>query len=261
MNILFIGDVTGKAGVGYLSEALLRLRREERLDLVVANAENAAWNGRGLTENALEDLYDAGVEMVTLGNHAWDQKEIYDRLDSDLRVCRTANFHPNTPGRGHLLCDVQGKKVAIINLIGRVYMGSYACPFETAERMVAELRKVTPFILVDFHAEVTSEKLALGWHLAGKVSAVVGTHTHVQTADERILPGGTAYITDVGMTGPRDGIIGLKKEPMIRKFIQQMPTKHELEEGARQFSAALITIADTGQATAIKRFSFIEGEA
>ncbi len=253
MNLLFIGDVTGKAGITYLAEQLKQLRREETLDLIVANGENAAKNGRGITIGALEELYDAGVELVTLGNHTWDQKEIYERLDQDQRICRPANFHADAPGLGYLYCKVNGKVVAVINLIGRTYMGLYDSPFQIADEMVAEIRKTTPYIFVDFHAEVTSEKLALAWYLSGKVSAVVGTHTHVQTADERILPGGTAYITDVGMTGPRDGIIGLKRELMIKKFINQMPNKHELEDGPRQFSAVLITIDESGKSTTIKR--------
>ena len=258
MNILFIGDVTGKAGISFVAEVLPQLQRDEKLDLIVANGENAAWNGRGLTVKALEELFDAGVEMVTLGNHTWDQKEIYDRLDRDDRLCRPANFQRNIPGRGHILCDVGGKKVAIINLIGRTFMGLYECPFQTAENLITELEEITSHIIVDFHAEVTSEKLALAWHVAGKVSAIVGTHTHVQTADERILPGGTAYITDVGMTGPRNGVIGLKRELMIRKFINQMPVKHELEDGARQFSAVMITLGESGKATGIKRLFLTE---
>ncbi len=253
MNLLFIGDVTGKAGITYLAEQLKQLRREETLDLIVANGENAAKNGRGITIGALEELYDSGVELVTLGNHTWDQKEIYDSLDRDMRICRPANFHEDAPGRGYLNCEVNGKQVAVINLIGRTYMGLYESPFQIADKIVSEIRQTTSYIFVDFHAEVTSEKLALAWYLNGKVSAVVGTHTHVQTADERILPGGTAYITDVGMTGPRDGIIGLKKGPMIQKFIDQMPNKHELEEGPRQFSAVLITIDESGKSTAIRR--------
>ncbi len=242
-----------------MAEQLNQLAKEETIDLVVANAENAAKNGRGLTIGALEELYDAGVEIVTLGNHTWDQKEIYNRLDEDGRICRPANFHAHAPGHGYLYCEVNGKKVAVMNLIGRTYMGLYDSPFQKADELLTEIREQTPYIFVDFHAEVTSEKLAFAWYLNGKVSAVLGTHTHVQTADERILQGGTAYITDVGMTGPRDGIIGLKKGPMIQKFIDQLPNKHELEEGPRQFSAVLITVDEAGKSTAIRRIWRSEG--
>lgn len=253
MNILFIGDVTGKAGVGFVTEQLPSLQKELAIDLVVANCENAAANGRGLSVGALEALYDAGVEMVTLGNHVWDQREIYQRLNQDERLCRPANFHESVPGRGFTVCSVNSYKVAVVNLIGRAFMGDYDSPFATIDKLVTELQQVTPFILVDFHAEATSEKISLGWYLDGKVSAVVGTHTHVQTADERVLPGGTAYITDVGMTGPRNGVIGVKKELMVHKFLTQMPFRHELEDGARQFSAVLLTLAETGRAVGIKR--------
>lgn len=257
MRILFIGDVTGAAGIAILRSHLPSILSDYPADVVIANGENAAPTGRGITPKIAEQLYDLGVEILTMGNHVWDQREAYPWLASDLRVIRPANFHPDTPGRGYTLCKVGKAELAIVNLIGRTYMGLHACPFQTADQLLEQIKAKTPFCLVDFHAEVTSEKLAMGWYLAGRASAVVGTHTHVQTADERILPGKTAYITDVGMTGPRDGILGVKKELIIRRFIDQMPARFELAEGARQLSAVYITLADDGSAERIDRLSLV----
>lgn len=253
MKVLFIGDVTGKPGVSCVGDVLPGLLRSEEPDLVVANAENAAPNGRGITGSALSALYDAGVEMITLGNHAWDQRDSYPVIEGDARVVRPANLHRSVPGAGYRICKVNGQRVAVVNLIGRTYMGLYPCPFEAADRILDELAPVARCVLVDFHAEVTSEKLAMGWHLAGRASVVLGTHTHVQTADECILPGGTAYITDVGMTGPRDGILGMKKEIVIRRFIDQMPARFEVADGPCQFCAVVVTLDDGGRATEIRR--------
>lgn len=257
MRILFIGDVTGAAGIYILRTQLPLLLETHPADVVIANAENAAPNGRGITPKIAEQLFDLGVEILTMGNHVWDQREAYPFLASDKRVIRPANFHPDTPGAGYTVCKVGKAELAIANVIGRTYMGLYACPFATMDQILSELRERTPFCFVDFHAEVTSEKLALGWHLAGRVSAVVGTHTHVQTADERILPGKTAYITDVGMTGPRDGILGVKKELIIRRFIDQMPVRFELAQGSTQLSAVYITLAEDGTAEQIERISVV----
>lgn len=258
MKILFIGDITGKPGLSYLEKVLPDVVKTHQPDLIVANGENVAWNGRGITPALAEQLYDLGVEIVTMGNHAWDQKEGATLFEEDERVVRPANFLAGLPGRGYTICQVGTQRIAILNLIGRTYMGLYDDPFLTADRMLEEISWVTPFCLVDFHAEVTSEKLAMGWYLAGRVSAVFGTHTHVQTADERILPGGTAYITDVGMTGPRDGILGVKRELIIRRFMDQRPVRFELADGARQFSAVLTDLNDEGRAISVERIYVAE---
>ncbi|MCY0876399.1 MAG: TIGR00282 family metallophosphoesterase [Firmicutes bacterium] len=257
MRILFIGDITGAAGISILRAQLPRILEDYPADVVIANAENAAPNGRGITPKIAEQLYDIGVEILTMGNHTWDQREAYQWLADDMRVVRPANFHVDAPGRGYTFCKVGKSELAIGNLIGRTYMGLYACPFEAADRMLSEVKERTPFCLIDFHAEVTSEKLAMGWYLAGRASVVVSTHTHVQTADERILPGKTAFISDVGMTGPRDGILGVKRDLIIKRFIDQMPVRFELAEGAKQLSAVYVVLADDGRAQSIERILIV----
>lgn len=258
MKVLFIGDITGQSGVTYVREVLPSLIEQRKPDLVIANGENAAVNGRGITEQAVEHLYDSGVEFVTLGNHVWDQKETQQLLDGDKRIVRPANMYPDAPGQGYVFCQVNGQMVAIVNVIGRTYMGLYECPFRTMDTILTEVHETTSFCLVDFHAEVTSEKLAMGYYLDGKVSAVIGTHTHVQTADDRVLPRGTAYLTDVGMTGPRNGILGVKKDLVIQRFITQRPVRFELDTGARQFNAIMITLNDVGKATSTERIFIAE---
>ncbi len=258
MRILFIGDVTGKQGLMYVRELLPNLRRHYAADLVVANGENSAVNGRGITEAAAEHLYDSGVDLITLGNHVWDQKEIVSLLSSDRRICRPANLHPETPGQGYTVVQVGVQPVAVVSLIGRTFMNLSDCPFRTLDHIVDQLGPVTDHIFVDFHAEATSEKLAMGWYAAGRVSAVIGTHTHVQTADERILPDGTAFLTDVGMTGPRDGILGVERSTVIRRFIDQMPARFSVADGPRQLSAVLVTVAAGGRATQIERIAIAE---
>ena len=253
MRWLFIGDVTGKPGVAYVSSILPGLIDRLRPDLVVANGENASPAGRGITQAAIALLYDAGVEMITLGNHTWDQRDTHGMIDHDERIVRPLNYHASVPGKGYRVCRVGDRRVAIVNVLGRTHIGLYDCPFASVDRALDELRGVASHCIVDIHAEVTSEKLALAWHLAGRVSAVVGTHTHVQTADERILPGGTAYLTDVGMTGPYNGILGVRREIVIKRFIDQMPARFEVADGPRQFSAVLIDVNETGGATAIER--------
>ncbi|MHB1956626.1 MAG: TIGR00282 family metallophosphoesterase [Sulfobacillus sp.] len=250
---LFIGDVTGKPGVAYVGSVLPGLIDHLKPDLVIANGENASPTGRGITPAAASALYDAGVEMITLGNHTWDQRDAYAIIDSDERIVRPLNYHASAPGQGYRLCRAGDHQVAIINVLGRTYLGLYDCPFAAVDRALEELRGVTKHVIVDVHAEVTSEKLALAWHLAGRVSAVVGTHTHVQTADERVLPGGTGYLTDVGMTGPYNGILGVRRETVIRRFIDQMPARFDVADGPRQFSAVAVDVDEAGRATAIER--------
>lgn len=231
VKLLFIGDIIGKTGRQAISRGLHRLIDRYMIDLVIANGENAA-GGFGLTQEVASELFKLGIDGITSGNHIWDKKDALDYIAREGRLVRPANYPEGTPGSGSaVFTTAGGVKVAVLNLEGRVFMNNLECPFRTADREVAELRKKTQIILVDFHAEATSEKASLGWYLDGRVSAVVGTHTHVQTADERILPSGTAYITDAGMTGAFDSVIGIRKEEAIAKFLTQLPVKFEVAKG------------------------------
>lgn len=254
MHILFVGDIVGRPGRRALFDALPRLREDLAIDLVVANGENAA-GGLGITPAILRELLSNGVDAVTLGNHTWRKQELAPELDAFDRVARPANYPPGAPGRGALLVPARGgRQVGVVSVIGRVYMEPSECPFRVAEAEVARLRESTPFILVDIHAEATSEKIAMGWFLDGKCTAVVGTHTHVATADERVLPKGTAYITDVGMTGPMDSVLGVERDRIIQKFLTGMPTQHRISEERPMVNAVLIDADDeTGRARAITR--------
>lgn len=254
MKLLFIGDIVGRAGRKALSDHLRGLVAQYQIDLVVANGENAA-AGYGLTGPILKELFTCGVDVVTSGNHIWDKKEIVPLLDREHRLLRPANYPPGLPGRGSGVYETNsGVRVGICNLEGRVFMKNLDCPFRTADLLIEELRQATPVILVDFHAEATSEKQALGYYLDGRVSAVVGTHTHVQTADECILPAGTGYLTDVGMSGSHDAIIGNEKEAAIDRFLSQLPVRLEVAKKDPQLSAVLLTIdEDSGHCAAIKR--------
>ncbi|PWI58247.1 TIGR00282 family metallophosphoesterase [Sulfoacidibacillus thermotolerans] len=258
MKILFIGDVTGKPGLLFVKDRLPQLISEFHPDLVIANAENSAVNGRGITASSVEYLYDCGVEILTLGNHVWDQREALGVIQADERIVRPANLPPGVPGRGYTVCRVAGRSVAIISLIGRTFMGLADCPFRAIDQIFSQLDPAIKHIFIDFHGEATSEKLALGFYVDGRASVVVGTHTHVQTADERILPKGTGYLTDVGMTGPRDGILGMKREVVIRRFLDQMPARFEVADGPRQFSAVLAVLDDQGSARSMERIYIAE---
>ena len=254
MRMLFLGDVVGKPGCRALRRALPRLIDTESVALVVANGENVA-GGTGIDVQGAQALLDAGVDVVTSGNHVWRKKEIVERLASDTRFLRPANFPPGTPGVGWTVCETAGgTTVGIVNLIGRVFMAALDCPFRTVEAILPEVRARAAVILVDMHGEATSEKVAMGWFLDGRVSAVLGTHTHVQTADDRILPGGTAYMTDVGMCGPMDSVIGVRRELVIRRFLTQMPVKFEVASGPVVVQGALVDIDPvSGRATALRR--------
>jgi metallophosphoesterase (TIGR00282 family) len=221
--------------------------------MVIANGENAA-GGNGITRAVAAELFGAGVDVITTGNHVWDQKEALELLDEEARILRPANYPAGTPGQGWQVYRTRsGRAVAIVNLAGRVFQADLDCPFRLAHALVEEIRPRTPIILIDFHAEATSEKQAFAWYMDGRVSAVVGTHTHVQTSDARVLPGGTAYITDLGMTGPRDSVIGVKKELVIRKFLTQMPVRFEVAGGAVQMDGVVIDVdAETGRALDIR---------
>ncbi len=254
MNILFIGDIVGRAGRMALDARLGRLVDRCNADLVVANGENAA-AGFGLTPDVARDLFAYGVDVLTSGNHIWDKRDILELLSREPRLLRPANYPPGLPGRGSgLYTTAGGGKVGVINLEGRVFMSNLECPFRAADGLIEELRRETPVILVDFHAEATSEKMALGHYLDGRVSVVVGTHTHVQTADEQILSGGTAYLTDAGMTGSRDAVIGIRKELAIERFLTQLPVRFEVAKKSPVLCGLLVTIDETsGKALAVER--------
>jgi metallophosphoesterase (TIGR00282 family) len=256
VNILFIGDIIGKPGRQALSRQLHRLVDRYKADLVVANGENAA-GGFGLTADIAAELFDLGVHCITSGNHIWDKKEQIPSMLSDQRILRPANYPEGVPGIGSkVLTTPGGVSVAVLNLEGRIYMKSLDCPFRKADLEIERLKQLTPLVFVDFHAEATSEKSALGWYLDGRVSAVIGTHTHVQTADERILTNGTAYMSDVGMTGSFDSVIGISKEQAINKFMTQLPAKFDLPKGDIRLNAVVIAIDETsGKALSIERIA------
>lgn len=254
MRILFLGDIVGSPGRDIVKELLPAFRKKEKLDFVIANAENAA-GGSGLTPPLVDELTRAGVDAITSGDHIWKKREIYDYLNTTDRVLRPANYPRGVPGTGGLIVTSHaGHKVGVINLVGRVFMEAVECPFRTAREEVEKLSGKTNIIIVDMHAEATSEKIALGWFLDGTVSAIVGTHTHIQTADEKILPQGTAYITDCGMTGPYDSVIGRRKEEIIERFLTQLPTRFEMASDGVEMHGVMIDIDErTGKATGIKR--------
>jgi hypothetical protein len=256
MKLLFIGDIFGKPGREIARRAIPALVASRVIDLVVANVENTA-AGFGVTGDLADTILEIGVDVMTSGNHVWDKKEILDYFPRQPRLLRPANFPAGVPGRGSYLARTRtGEPVGILNLMGRVFMTPLDDPFATALREIESLRAKTKVVLVDFHAEATSEKMAMGWHLDGRATAVIGTHTHVQTADERILPKGTAYITDAGMTGPHDSIIGVTIEAALGRFLTAMPAKFEAASGGARLNAVVVT-ADpaTGRATAIERLN------
>jgi metallophosphoesterase (TIGR00282 family) len=258
MRIMFVGDVVGRPGRQICSQLIPKLRTQYGVDLVLANGENAA-GGFGITPRVLEELLSSGIDIVTSGNHIWDRKEIYEVMDKEERLLRPLNYPPGVPGRGSCLVNCKGKEVGVINVQGRVFMDPIDCPFRTIEPEVDRMRGKTNIIVVDMHGEATSEKMAMGWFLDGKVSCVIGTHTHVQTADERILPGGTAYITDVGMTGPSDTIIGLSRGPILRRFLTHLPERWEVGKGDPLLCGVLVDISEeTGKAESIKRIKVKE---
>lgn len=254
MKILFIGDVVGSPGREMVKEYLPKLKEKYRPTMTIVNGENAA-AGKGITEPIYRGFLEWGAQAITMGNHTWDRKEIFDFIDDAKYLIRPANFPENNPGKGMLFLTINGLEVAIINLQGRTFLPAIDDPFQKADELIEEARKRTNIIFIDFHGEATSEKQAFGWYVDGRVSAVVGTHTHTQTADERILPKGTAYLTDVGMTGPYDGILGVEREAVLKRFLTAMPVRFEItKKGRRQLNSVLISIDEkTGKATAIKR--------
>jgi len=262
VRILFIGDVVGVPGRRILRSSLPKLTREFAPDLVVANSENVA-GGSGVTPDLAKELFRDGCDVLTSGNHVWDRKEVFPYLDSEERLLRPANYPDPAPGGGVCLVSARdGTPCAVMNLMGRVFMAAIDDPFRAADDILREIDGRATVVLVDFHAEATSEKVAFGWHLDGRVTAVVGTHTHVPTADERVLPGGTAYITDVGMTGPYDGVIGVEKEPVLARFRTQRPNRFTPATGDARLAAVLIEASPhTGRAESIRRIEVREERA
>jgi len=249
LRILAIGDIIGKPGRKAVRELVPGLRYEYGLDLVIGNGENIA-GGLGITPSTAQELFDSGVDVITTGNHVWVHKEIIRYLDGSLAIIRPLNYPPGTPGRGYL----SRGKVLVVNLMGRTFMGNFDCPFRAMDELLAKLEGKSSIIVVDFHAEATSEKVAMGWYLDGRVSAVLGTHTHIGTIDAHILSGGTAYVTDIGMVGPMDSVIGDDPESVIDRFLTLIPGRLSVGKGAVVFNAILLEVnEETGKATDIKR--------
>lgn len=262
MNILVIGDIIGRPGRKAVADLLPKLKREHKLNMVIANGENAS-GGIGITPKIVEELYSSGIDVITSGNHVWKYKEIYGILDKDPYLLRPANYPPKVPGKGSCIFSTEkGEKIGVLNLMGRVFLATLDCPFRKADEEIKNLSKETKIIIVDMHGEITSEKTAMGWYLDGKVSAVVGTHTHIPTADERILPKGTAYITDIGMVGSLDSVIGVKKELALKRFLSQIPIRFEVEKENIYLQGVVITInSKTGRAEGIRRIQEKMGPA
>ena len=261
MKLLFVGDIVGKPGRELIRKGLRALIEHHGVDLAIANAENSA-AGFGVTRDIGETLLEHGVDVMTSGNHIWDKKEVIEYISGEPRLLRPANYPAGVPGKGSYVAQTgDGRAVGVINVMGRVFMLNIDDPFQVVLREIEAMRHRTRVILVDFHAEATSEKVAMGWHLDGKVTAVFGTHTHVQTADERILPNGTAYLTDAGMTGPHDSIIGMEREPSLARFLYGMPSKFEPATGNPRLNGVLVEADDkTGRASTVTRVSYSERE-
>ena len=253
VTVLCVGDVFGEPGRRAVQTLLPRLRKQYEVDLAVVNVENAA-AGFGVTPLIARTFLDQGVDVMTSGNHIWDRKEVIGYIAKENLLLRPANYPPGTPGTGSVVVKAGPHKVAVLNMMGRVFLPHLDCPFRKADEEIPRLRQDTPIIVVDMHSEATSESQAMGWYLDGRVSAVVGTHRHVQTADERLLPQGTAFITDLGMTGPVDSVIGVEPELAISRFLTQMPNKFEPAKGPAALHGAVIRIdPDTGRALSIER--------
>jgi metallophosphoesterase (TIGR00282 family) len=252
MRLLFVGDVVGSPGRRVLEELLPGLREEHAPDWIVVNGENSA-GGLGVTAKTAQAFFDMGVDAITLGNHAFRHRDVYPYLDDERRIVRPANYVKSNPGRGHTVVEKDGARLGVVNLSGTVFLKAARSPFSEADSVLAELEGAADHVLVDFHAEATSEKVAMGWHLDGRVTACVGTHTHVPTADARVLPGGTAYVTDVGMTGARDSVIGVRREQALESFRTQMPVRFDTADEAPWVNAVLIDGREGGLAASIQQ--------
>lgn len=255
MNVLFLGDIFGKPGRNAVKKMLSTIHKENDIAFTIANAENAA-NGRGLTADTMHELLDVGIDVITMGNHVWDNKDIFNIIE-EPRIVRPANYPSDCPGQGyHIYTAGFSKKIAVINLSGRVFMPALDCPFRVVDEIITDIGDAADYIIVDFHAEATSEKQAMGYYLDGRTTAVLGTHTHIQTADEKVMPLGTAYITDLGMTGPYDSILGVDKDLIIKKFITQRPVKFDVAHGPAQIQGVIMNIDDnSNRALTIKRIN------
>lgn len=253
MRVMLTGDVVGRPGRRAFREYTPKLRKEKGIDLVIVNGENSA-GGRGITHSSLNELYSGGADVVTSGNHIWDKKEVLEFIDTEPFLLRPANYPEDTPGRGACVYPFKAKNIGVMNLSGRAFMQSLDCPFRKADMLLRELARECDIIFLDFHAETTSEKMAMGWYLDGRVNGVVGTHTHIQTADARILPQGTAYITDLGMVGPWNSVLGVETDKILEKFLTGMPARFDLASGPNAYSAVLIEIDDrTNKTLGIER--------
>jgi 2',3'-cyclic-nucleotide 2'-phosphodiesterase len=253
VRLLFVADVVGSPGRRALDALLPEMRRRHAVDVAVVNGENSA-GGLGITEKTARQIFAAGADAITLGNHVWRHREVYGYLDREPRIVRPANYPKGNPGRGFTVVEGErGARLGVVNLSGQVFLAAARSPFSEVDAALAELRERATHVLVDFHAEATSEKVAMGWHLAGRVTACVGTHTHVPTADARVLPGGTAYITDVGMTGPHGGVIGADRETAVRGFVTQMPERLGTSEEDPALNAVLVEAGEDGRATSIEQ--------
>lgn len=257
---MFLGDIIGETGRKIVARRLDTITDEYRINLVIANGENAA-GGFGITPKIAEDLLCLGINVLTSGNHIWDKKEILPYIEKEKRLLRPANYPEGVPGFGDMTVYTNsGDRVVVLNLVGRVFMGNYDCPFRYFKREIARLKAQSKTIIIDFHAEATSEKIAFGWFADGEVSAVIGTHTHVQTADEQVLPKGTAYITDAGMTGSLNSVIGMEKDAVIDKFLTLMPKRFEVAKGHHVLSGVVIDIDETtGKSVSIERIQIKDG--
>jgi 2',3'-cyclic-nucleotide 2'-phosphodiesterase len=252
VKLLFVGDVVGGIGRRTLAALLPGIRNEHQPDFVVVNGENSA-GGVGITQKTARELLDMGADAITLGNHAYRHREVYELLDREQRIVRPANYPKGSPGRGHTVIERDGMRLGVVNLSGLVFLQAVRSPFAEIDAALAELRERADFVLVDMHAEATSEKVAMGWHLDGRVTACVGTHTHIATADARVLPGGTAYVTDVGMTGPRGGVIGVKREQAVERFLTLTNVRFETSDEDPWLNALLVEAGDDGRATRVEQ--------
>jgi len=261
LKIMLTGDVIGHPGRRAFREHTPKLREKYGIDIVIVNGENSA-AGKGITRKALDELYQGGADIVTSGNHIWDKKDVLEFIDQEPFLLRPANYPGNPPGKGCCVYPFRAKNIGIMNLSGRAFMPALDCPFQKAEELLKEFGSSCDVLLLDFHAEATSEKMAMGWYLDGRVNGVVGTHTHIQTADERILSKGTAYITDLGMVGPADSVLGVKPDIIIKKFMTARPVRFELADGPNVYSALVIEIDDnTNRTIGVERILFYENSS
>lgn len=253
MRIMLVGDVVGRPGRRAFQNYTPKLREEKKIDVVIVNGENSA-GGKGFTRKSLDELYRAGADIVTSGNHVWDKKDVFAFIDDEPFLVRPANYPEGTPGKGWCSYPFKAKNIGVMNLSGRAFMPPLDCPFQKVEELLREMKQECDIIFLDFHAETTSEKIAMGFYLDGRVNGVVGTHTHVQTADERLLPKGTAYITDLGMVGPRDSVLGVQTDIILRKFTTAMPVRFDLAEGPCIYCAVIVEVDDaTNKTKSIER--------